>query len=32
MVEDYAYKKSFEQAKEDTFMIVHTSGTTGEYT
>ncbi|KAI9871438.1 MAG: hypothetical protein M1830_002911 [Pleopsidium flavum] len=29
MREDYAYGKSFEQAKEDTFMIVHTSGTTG---
>lgn len=28
-VEHYVYDKSYEQAKEDTFMIVHTSGTTG---
>ena len=30
-VEDYRYGKTFEEAKEDTFMIVHTSGTTGGY-
>ena len=29
--EDYLYRKTFEEAKEDTFMIVHSSGTTGEY-
>lgn len=29
MVENYPYRKTFEEAKGDTFMIVHTSGTTG---
>lgn len=31
MVGEYRYGKTFEEAKGDTFMIVHTSGTTGGY-
>lgn len=30
-VGEYRYGKTFEEAKEDTFMIVHSSGTTGGY-